>query len=119
MEHDFRYVDLSLVSENRKIAILCRNIDDAETLFHNIKEQFPQRLYWSLEETLTVWRYNGEKTGFTFFREYDDEPETLSYCDEQWFREEGYELVEFSDLVQIPDLEEGDLPIEFLIGGAL
>lgn len=119
MDCNFQYVDLSFVNENRKTAILCRTIEDAETLFHNAKEQFPQHLCWSLEDTLDVWRYNGEKTGFTFFCDYDDESGDLSYCDEQWFRAGGYELIEFSDLVQIPELEEGDMPIEFLMGGAM
>ena len=41
----------------------------------------------------------------------------MTYADVPWFRENGYEIVEFDDLRRLPDIDESDMSISFLVGG--
>ena len=112
------YADLSRMAEAPKCAVMCRTPEEAEALFHNFQQQFPEFIkHWDLDDIMNLWGYNDSKTGFTMITSYDNTPEHISYCDEPWFRGEGYEIVEFADLVNVVDIEEGDKPLDFLFGG--
>ena len=117
MKRNTQYVDVFRMLEAPKCAIICRTIEDACLLYDSISCQLPEySTLWSPDDLEYVWNVNESKTGFSLYS-WDNEPEPLSYCDEEWFRGEGYVIIEFSDLCDIPDLEEGDLPIGFLLGG--
>lgn len=116
MSEDFMYADLSRMLELPKCAVLIRTDEEARAFFHNSIQQIAEYTRWSLEDVLNFWNIYKEKTGFTLFIRYD-EPESISYCNEAWFRNEGYETVEFSDLCNTVDIDESDQPIDTLFGG--
>lgn len=115
MERNFQYADLSRMESTPMCAVICRTAEEAEEFFYNVRSQFPDHLYWSLDNLMGLWKYHGPQTGFTFFCEDDTEPGALSYCDEPWFKETGYVLIEFSELCNTPDFEDSNLPLEFLL----
>ena len=114
MSEDFMYADLSRMLELPKCAVLMRTEDEARAFFHNSIQQIAEYVHWDLEDVLNLWSIYKEKTGFTLFLSYD-EPESISYCDEDWFRNEGYEIVEFSDLCNVADIEESEKSLDFLL----
>lgn len=117
MDKQFQYADLSRMDKLPKCAIVCRTAEDAKEFYNNAKRQFPKLVRWSLDELMTLWNYNESETGFTFFCDGDTEPGHITYCDVPWFKSAGYALVEYLELVNTPDLDEGEYPIDFLIGG--
>lgn len=117
MSENFMYADLSRMLELPKCAVLCRTEDEVRAFFENAKQQLPGNLFWDLEDILGLWSYYKEKTGFTVITSI--EPESMSYCEEDWFRAEGYELIEFSDLINVVEIEESDQSVELLFGGVV
>ena len=115
MSEDFMYADLSRMLELPKCAVLCRTEDDVRALYENAKQQIPGHLYWDFDDMLGLWNYYREKTGFTLIT--GSEPDSMSYCYEEWFMGEGYELIELSDLTNVAEIEESDQSVEFLFGG--
>lgn len=113
MNENFVYADLSRMLELPKCAVLMRTEDEARAFFHNSVQQIAEYVHWDLEDVLGLWNIYKEKTGFTLFLSYD-EPESISYCDEGWFRDEGYEIVEFSSLCNTADIEESEMPLDIL-----
>lgn len=117
MGTQFQYANLSRMDVLPKCAIICRTAEEAEEFFYNVNKQFPDRICWSLEDLMDLWRNYESETGFTFFCTLDTEPGSISYCDTSWFKRNGYVLIEYSELVDSPELEDSGLPIDFLIGG--
>lgn len=114
---EYPVVDLSRLLERPAAAVMYRTPYDAQCFLVNAKEQFDLlAATWDEDEILGVWDVYHEKTGFTFYLPSNETPQRVSYCNEEWFRDEGYQLIEFADFLHIPELEEGDLPISFLMG---
>lgn len=115
MAKDYQRVDLSRMVERPKCAVMCRTAGDAETFFYNFTEQFEKEyLYWSLNDILNVWNQYQDKTGFTLIVG-DGCPESISYCDEEWFLDSGYELIEFEDLANPTEIEESEMSMSVLL----
>lgn len=113
---EYPEVDLSRLLERPAAAIMCRTPYEAQCFLVNAKEQFGQLANtWDEDGILVVWNVYDRRTGYTFYLPSDDDPQRVSYCNEEWFRNEGYQLIEFSDFLHIPELQEGDLPISFLM----
>lgn len=116
MSKKYMYADLSRMTSLPKCAVMCRNIEELKSFYENVKRQLDKFLYWDFDEILMLWERYREITGFTLFVS-DSEPGSMSYCDEDWFRKSGYELIEFSDLCDVADIEESDQPVAVLLGG--
>lgn len=116
MSKNFMYANLSRMTSLPKCAVMCRNNEELEAFYENAKRQLGKFLCWDFDEILNLWCRYREITGFTLFVS-DSEPGSMSYCDEDWFRRSGYELIEFSDLCDVADIEESDQPVAVLFGG--
>ena len=120
MIEDPMYVDLSRMKELPRCAIMCRTEDDVRLLFYNGMKQLSKHMSWRrLEDILIAWDVYGEKTGFTLFYAESTAVRSMSYCREDWFKENGYEIVEFSSLTDTTDIDESDVPPNFLFGGII
>lgn len=106
-------VDLSIMVRCPKCAVMCRNIEELTLFYEDVQQQLGQFVYWSFNEILDLYDAYKDKTGFTLFADAD-EPGSMSYCYEEWFIREGYEIVEFSSLTPSAEIEESDIPVESL-----
>lgn len=107
-------LDLSRMFELPKCAVRCRTREDAKALVANFDTQYPGMAdYFDPENP--DWDY-GDETAYTLFYSDEDEPTSLSRTDFGWFEEEGYEVIEFSELLNTTEIEESDMPIESLFG---
>lgn len=114
-------IDLSRMLESPKCAIHVASLEDAQALIYNAKKQFPERaVSWSAE-VVSGWNTDEiEETCFTMFYDGEDEPTSMSYCDINWFRDAGYEIVEFSELLQVSaDIDESDQSIDILLDSVI
>lgn len=116
MEHTYPYVDLSIMLEQYKCAIRLSSNEEAMVLLHNAKQQFPDRTKsWSYDNT--YW-HNRDSKGicYTMFREGDTKPTTMSYTGAIWFEENGYEIVDFADLMRPQtEIEESEMSLDILL----
>lgn len=110
----YPYVDLSRMLALPKCAVMCRTEDEAEAFWQNSRTQFEKYFQWGLEGTLGSWGNYKEKTGFTLMAG-SSRIDRMSYCREEWFAENGYELVEFSELADAKDIEESEMSFDALL----
>lgn len=114
MVADYQYVDLSRMVQQPKCAVMCRTEGDAVTFLYNLIEQFPEYVFWDKNDILNIWSNYQDKTGFTLMLS-DEEPTSVSYCREEWFRNTGYELIEFEVLANPVEIEESEMPLNVLM----
>ena len=114
MADNYQRVDLYRMVQRPRCAVMCRTAGDTVTFFYNVIEQFPNFVVWDLNNILNVWNNYQEKTGFTLMLS-DDEPTSISYCGEEWFRNSGYEIIEFEVLANPVELEESEMPVDVLL----
>lgn len=106
-------VDLSRLFAAPKSAVFFQNVGEIEIFRHNCAVEFSRYIrHWSLKDMTDKWE-NNEGVGFTFMT--GDEPESMSWCDRQWFEESGYEIIEFADLVNLVEIEESEMSIDVLL----
>lgn len=98
-----------------KCAVMCRNVEELSLFYEAAKQQFAHLMFWDSEVIIGLWNVYGEQTGFTLFVD-EAESASMSYCYEEWFRGNGYEIVEFSDIACVVEIEESEAPIESLFG---
>ena len=116
---DMVRVDLSRMMQGPKCAVACRSLDDVDLFLENFKEQFPECVKgWSIQRARIYWNNYESHTGFTTFGPFDVFEGHLSYCSTEWFLEHGYEVIELSDMIDSPEIEESDCMIDMLFGGA-
>ena len=110
-------IDISRMFECPACAVHVSTEEEAIAIIRAAQAICPERVRaWSAESN--NWNDYREQTAFTFFNEdYDTEPDNMTYADVPWFRENGYEIVEFEDLRRLPDIDESDMSINFLVGG--
>lgn len=106
-------IDLSRMLELPKCAVICRNIEELEIFYANATQQLGEYLYWDFDDALGLWNNYEDKTGFTLFAG-SDSPSSMSYCNEEWFRGNGYEIIELSDIAYIPDIRESEATLDTL-----
>ena len=109
-------IDLSRMLDEPRCAIHVASKEQADTIVHNARIQFPNRVKnWSYDNN--IWGVYEENTAFTLFYEGEDSPSNMSYADVPWFLEHGYVVVEFDELVkESADITESDQSIGILIG---
>ena len=108
-------LDLSRMFELPKCVVRVRTLEDAKTLIANFRKQYPGKSdYFDMADP--GWGEYGEDTAYTLFYSDEDEPTELSRTDYEWFVEDGYELIELSELLNTTEIEESDMPIESLFG---
>ena len=115
MSENFQFVDLSRMLEHPKCAIQVSTEDEAKWFLQNAKEQFPERTSaWDRHNNYDVHR---ERTCYTLFYSGATEPTNLSYAHDQWFIENGYEVIKLSELAGcMTEIEESDTPLSALLG---
>lgn len=106
------YADLSRMAESPKCAVMVRSVDELENFFANAQKQLSKYLYWDYADILGLWKQYQDATGFTLFT--GSGPESMSYCWETWFHDSGYEVIEFSELCNVPDLAESEMSLDIL-----
>ena len=111
-------IDISRLLECPACAVHLRTEEEAIAIIRAAKEVCPERVkLWSIEES--HWSDYKEETAFTFFNDIEnDEPDNMTYADAPWFQTDGYEIVEFDELRRVPDIDESDMSINFLVGGS-
>lgn len=110
----YPYVDLSRMLATPKCAVMCRTEEEAEIFWYNAQTQFSEYFQWGLEGTLGSWGNYKDRTGFTLMAG-SNRVDRMSYCREEWFAENGYELVELSDLFDAKDIEESEMSFDALL----
>lgn len=117
MTEGIPYVDLSRMKETPKCAVICRSTDELEDFIANANMQLPEYTdYWDLDHALNMWRRYTNRTGFTLFA-CGVGPVSMSYCNEGWFLDSGYEIIELSELYRSADIDESDQPDDVIFGG--
>ena len=117
---EFIELDLTRMIENPRCAIRVSTLAEAQLVILNAKHQFPERVKNWNAETNNHWNVYEELTGFTLFYEDEDEPSTMSYADVPWFEANGYQIVEFNELVgAVSEISESEQPMSLLFGGAV
>lgn len=97
-------------------AVMCRTEDELKSFYHNCRAQLGALFQWDFGQIHSLWTHYGYgETGFTMFVNNNRENH-MSWCSEQWFRNNRYEIVEFSELANVNEIEESEQSIEFLIG---
>ena len=115
MKH-IQNIDLSRMMERPKCAVLCRSVEELELFYSAAESELSEYLHWDCGFIHTLWNEYKENTGFTLFESNNDGPYSMTYCYEAWFRDRGYELIEFSDLCNIPDIDESEVSLDVLFG---
>ena len=115
MSESFHCVDLSRMLEHPKCAIQVSTEDEAKWFLQNAKEQFPERTAnWVSHNNYGVHK---ERTCYTLFYSGDTKPTNLSYAHDQWFIENGYVVIQLSELAGcMTEIEESDTPLSVLLG---
>ena len=117
---EFIELDLSRMLADPRCAIHVSTLEEAQLVILNAKNQFPERVKNWNAVTNNHWKVYDEETGYTMFYEDDDKPTTMSYADIPWFKENGYQIVEFSELIEaVAEIDESEQPISLLFGGAV
>lgn len=108
-------LDLSRMFELPRCAVRVRTPEDAETLIANFRNQYPGKAkYFRMDDT--GWDEYEEDTAYTLYYPDEDDHGTLSRTEYDWFEEQGYEIIEFSALLDTAEIEESDMPLESLFG---
>lgn len=95
--------------DGRGTPIRCRSLDEVVALISDIKQLFPKQ-HRRLDEIVKIYgngRYETEIV-FRFARHDVCDHISINFCNEQFYRNEGYDIIEFSDLMELnkPDSEE-------------
>ena len=78
-------------------------------------EQFPDRIRGvSVEDT--YWDEYEEDTAYTAYDNDYERPMSLSYSEDFWWKDEGYHIIQFEEICHISEIDESDMPINFLVG---
>lgn len=116
---DICEIDLSRMTETPRCAVLCRTPYELDEFFFNARRQLSRFMTWNRDDIGRLWNVYEERTGFTLFTGRECPDHSMSYCNEEWFRNSGYEVIELSDFYTIPDIVESDEDIACLFGGAV
>ncbi len=111
-------IDISRLLECPACAVQVRTEEEAIAIIRAAKNLCPERVRaWDVDSN--NWGSYREETAFTFFDDADYcEPDNMTYADVPWFRDSCYEIVSFDELRRVPDIDESDMSINFLVGGS-
>ena len=106
--------DLSALLHN-PIAIRCATAEEAMELVVAFTKQFPDRISGvSVEDT--YWDEYEEDTAYVAYDNDYERPMSLSYSDDCWWKDKGYRIIQCEELCPISEIDESDMPINFLVG---
>ena len=114
--NQYPHIDLAKMFEIQGCAVRLPTEYDAETVIANFIRQYPDKGEYRLNDT--YWNHYQEETAYSIWDCGSDDLMRLSslgYADAPWFKKNGYTVIEFEDLAPIPELEDGGMPIEFLL----
>lgn len=113
----YPYVDLSKMFDIPGCAVRVPTEHDAETILANLIRQYPNEAQYRMSSTW--WGNYRSETAYsvwdTLEEDYSPKLSRLGFADVSWFKEHGYIVIEFDDLVEEPELEDGGIPLEFLM----
>lgn len=116
----YPYVDLSKMFDIPGCAVRVPTRYAAETILANFMTQHPNEEGYHMSDT--NWDSYESNTAYTLWSVFcgrDGRPNmritSLGYTSVDWFKDSGYTVIEFEELMELPDLDDGDLPLEFLI----
>lgn len=113
MSNHCEFVDLSRLIEAPKCAVFFQTVEEVECFYHNCEKQLGDYcLFWVLEDLVDRWE-NDNSAGFTFMT--GSEPEDMTWSTRDWFEEEGYEIIEFYDLINPVEIEESEMSLDVLL----
>ena len=115
MSNHYGFVDLSRLIKAPKCAVFFQTVEEIECFFYNCEQQLEEYcLFWMLEDLVDRWE-NDNRAGFSFMT--GDTPEDMTWSTKDWFEEEGFEIIEFSDLANPVEIEESEMSLDTLLGG--
>ena len=116
MNSEYHYADLSRMLVPPRFAVVCRTEEEIRSFHYNCVDQLGKFYEWSLDTILRIWNrnYESEERGFTLFLD-NRTPNHMSWCNQKWFIDNGYEVANFADLVD-PELSESDIDLIALLG---
>lgn len=113
MNNNYMFVDLSRLIEAPRCAVFFQTVEEVECFYHNCEKQLSDYcLFWVLEDLVDRWE-NDNSAGFTFMT--GTTPEDMTWSSRPWFEEEGFEIIEFSNLANPIEIEESEMPLDVLI----
>lgn len=113
--HDYPKLDLSPLVGARRRGVICRSEEEAVWLLAALKDQYPKCCRTWLFPNVR-WYTNSEYQ--EYFPNIDNG--VLRFASSKWGTYNGHEMIEFSTLHQLVELEPFDpvdLPLTFLFGG--
>jgi len=109
-------IDLSLMPSLHNTAVVCRNANEAASFFNAVETQMPHvnTHGWGLERAeYMIKYYNGCHRLALSISEYDD---GIEWCYDRWYKDRGFKVIEFSDLL-VDDIEiDDDFDTKLLFG---
>ena len=111
-ERKFEYPDLNLnpLLGDGRYAVHCSAIEEAKHFVNQIKKQYPTKARgWNYGQT--NWHSDCEMC----YAPYLNENDTMCWCEREYYEEEGFTILEFSDLLPDSDLEESEQSLDFLL----
>ena len=112
------YVDLSRMTQLIRCAVAVRDPADLDIFYRNAKSQLGRMFNWSRSSLRDFWNVYESRTSFTLY-DVTDRIGSMTYCDEEWFHNNGYEVIEFSDLAYPTEIEDSGIPLSVLFGGTI
>lgn len=118
--YDYPAVDFTPLLEPEKLfAVRCETEDEARHLIAAMMIQFPDKMKtWRSDETFWMNDNDGLGGGRAYYPDVNNaENEEFLHGDVDWAKENGFTVVQFSDLI-VPDepLEESDMALADLVG---
>lgn len=115
------YADLSMAVNNRNCVIKCNGFDEMMIFKENVLEQFPE--YYGTFPFERVWEDTVSKFDYRYHNSvcfgfevaFDGTPRT-GFCDEEWYVEQGFEIIELSSILECSEISEANTDINLLFG---
>lgn len=106
--------DLSFLRES-PIAVRCQTEEQAIAFIASVTEQFPGQ-NGGITTERTYWDDYYEDTCYILYDNDAGCPIKMEYSDDDWFRDQGYKIIQFEEVLFVPDIEESDQSVESLLG---
>lgn len=115
-------LDIEFLLNTPGTAVHCATEEEAKQFLSYMKKHYPKWCEnWEDGET-RISNCGGDEIGYTFYwqdgeREWIKDP--LMFGSIRSIREDGYDVIEFYELLEAKELAESDQPVESLFGGLM
>lgn len=105
-----------LLAEGKRFAVYCETEEEALIFLRCYRELYPERCNTWKDDDTHFGRYDKHcyRPNLNMPAGYG-----LKYCSYEYYEDEGFTIIPFSDLVVLPDIEESELSVDALFGGAV